>query len=431
MLYNFPSSAGRTRILVLSDSFLPHAGGSREYYGNIYRSLVELGSSEVTILTKKVPGWREFDLTASTQLFRIKRRFTPLASWKYHELPKGMGPFLEAAWHVLRYSPAIVHAGDLYPPGLIALMLKRAVGIPYVIYCHGEEITQTDRYRYQPLIRNRIYENADAVVAASEFARQNLLRIGVQSKKICKITPGVHAERFVPKAHIASELRQRYGIAGKRVILTVARLIQRKGHRVTLQALLRIRDEIRDVHYVIVGTGPEESSLRQLVRQSGLAERVTFAGYVAKDDLPGFYGLCDVMVMPNRQEVDGDVEGFGIVFLEASAAGKPVIGGKTGGAGEAIAEGVTGYLVNPDDPDELATVLRRLLLDQKLREKLGQAGAQRARSDFNWKSRSEALGKVNRMILSGHEIEMGEDDRSPTISGQLAHESVIVPKIGR
>src|ERR1700730_720478 len=101
------------KILMLTDSFLPHAGGSREYYNNIYQQLVALGDSEVTILTKKIPGWKEFDRGASKEFFQIKRRFKPLASWKYHELPKGLGPFMSAAWHALRYSPAIVHAGDL------------------------------------------------------------------------------------------------------------------------------------------------------------------------------------------------------------------------------------------------------------------------------------------------------------------------------
>jgi phosphatidylinositol alpha-1,6-mannosyltransferase len=427
--HKFPSSAARTRVLLLTDSFLPHAGGSREYYSNIYRSLVELGDSEVTILTKKVPGWQEFDLAASTEFFHIKRRFKPLTSTKYHELPRGVGPFLDAAWQALRYSPAIVHAGDLYPPGLTAMILKRVLGIPYVVYCHGEEITQLDRYRYQPLIRDRIYKSADAVVAASEFARQNLQRIGVEDRKICKITPAVHADRF-GLGLASTGLLQRYDLAGKSIVLTVARLVQRKGHRIVLQALSKICNEIPNVHYVIVGTGPEESNLRRLVQQSGLAERVTFAGYVLRDELPGFYSLCDVMVMPNRQEEDGDLEGFGMVFLEASAAGKPVIGGRTGGANEAIAEGITGFLVNPDDPDELAVTLRRLLLNRELRDKLGEAGAQRARADFDWKSRAEALHRVNHLILSGHDVGIGSEDRPSQVSGHLAAESAAARKCG-
>jgi phosphatidylinositol alpha-1,6-mannosyltransferase len=378
---------------------LPHAGGSREYYNNIYRNLVELDDSQVTILTKKVPGWEEFDRMASSKLFHVKRRFKPLRSWKYHELLKGVGPFVDAMWHALRYSPDIMHAGDLYPPGLIALILKKILGLPYVVYCHGEEITQTDRYRYQPRMRDRIYKGADGVVANSDFAVRNLLRIGVCEERICKITPGVDCIRFRPMPP-NTDLQKRHGLEGKVVVLTVARLIPRKGHVVVMKAFARLCNEFPDAHYLIVGTGPEESRLRQLAMKLNLGSRVTFAGYVSADQLPDVYSLCDIMVMANRQEADGDVEGFGIVFLEANAAGKPVIGGRTGGAVEAIEEGKTGFLVNPDDDQELAGVLRQLVSNRQLREKLGQAGIRRVRSDFTWKSRAEALRKLNSRILS-------------------------------
>jgi phosphatidylinositol alpha-1,6-mannosyltransferase len=388
----------RMKILMLADSFLPHAGGSREYYNNIYRNLVDLGDSEVTILTKKIPGWKGFDNIASMQFFRIKRRYKPLASWKYQELPKGLGPFLDAVWHALRYSPAIVHAGDLYPPGVTAMILKKLLGLPYVVYCHGEEIPQLDHYKYQPLVRNRIYLNADAVIAASEFTRNNLVKLGVPESRICKIVPGVDSTRFRPMPR-RTDLLQRYGLAGKTVVLTVARLVPRKGHQAALNAFAKVCDDIPNAHYLIVGTGPEEPRLRQMVQGAGLSERVTFAGYVAAEQLPDIYNLCDIMLMPNRQEKDGDVEGFGIVFLEANAVGKPVIGGRTGGAAEAIANGSTGFLVNPDDPEEIAGILRQLLLDPGLRERLGAAGVRRVRSDFSWESRARILRSLNLDIL--------------------------------
>jgi phosphatidylinositol alpha-1,6-mannosyltransferase len=394
------------KILMLTDSFLPHAGGSREYYNNIYRNLVDLGDSEVTILTKKIPGWKEFDKIASTQFFRIRRRYKPLASLKYQELPKGFGPFLDAAWHALHYSPDIVHAGDLYPPGVTAMILKKLLGLPYVVYCHGEEITQTDHFRYQPRVRNRIYKYADAVVANSDFARQNLLRIGVAEERIHKITPGVDFTRFRPMPP-RTDLLKRYRLEGKIVLLTVARLVPRKGHRVALQAFEKVSREVPDAHYLIVGRGPEEGRLRQFVQDADLSDRVTFAGFIPGTELPDIYNLCDIMLMPNRQAEDGDVEGFGIVFLEANAVGKPVIGGRTGGAAEAIADGSTGFLVNPDDPDEIAGRLRQLLLDPGLRERLGAAGVRRVRSDFSWETRARILRSVNFEILkrNGRKLE--------------------------
>jgi phosphatidyl-myo-inositol dimannoside synthase len=411
------TSAHRTRILLLTDAFLPHAGGSREYYHNIYTKLVELGDSQITLLTKKNPGWEEFDRTASTEHFRIIRRFKPLRSLKYQELPKGLGPFLGAAWQAMRFSPAIVHAGDLYPPGLTAMTLKKLLGLPYIVYCHGEEIPQLDRYKYQPRVRNRIYMNADAVIAASEFTRRNLIRLGLPDDRICKIVPGVDSERFRPMPR-RSDLVQRFGLQGKVVVLTVARLVPRKGHRIALEAFSKVCREVPAVHYLIVGTGPEESRLRQMVSEAGLGERVTLAGYVPAEQLPDIYNLCDIMMMPNRQESDGDVEGFGIVFLEANAAGKPVIGGRSGGAIEAIAEGKTGYLANPEDPNELAMILRRLLLNQSLREELGREGARRARTEFSWTSRARILRALNQTVLRKYgllnEIDERVAERSPS-----------------
>jgi phosphatidylinositol alpha-1,6-mannosyltransferase len=423
------SADARTRILVLTDSFLPHSGGSREYYNNIYRNLVDLGDSEVTILTKKMPGWEEFDRLASKEFFRIKRRYKPLASLKYQELPKGLGPFLDATWHALRYSPSIVHVGDLYPPGVIAMTLKKIFGLPYVAYCHGEEVTQTENYRYQPRVRNQIYRCADAVVANSEFARQNLLRLGVQERRIYKITPGVDCARFRPIPP-SKELVDSYKLKDKIVILTVARLIPRKGHKIALEAFAKISKEIPDAHYLIVGTGPEEPRLYKIVQDFELNDRVTFAGHVAAEQLPAIYGLCDLMLMPNRQDEGGDVEGFGMVFLEANAAGKPVIGGRTGGTVEAIINEVTGFLVDPNNPDEVAGILRRLLLDRLLRIKVGEAGAKRARTDFSWKTRADVLRRINLDILgrSGEGMEprahslQSSDDPSCHGIGQLSME---------
>jgi phosphatidylinositol alpha-1,6-mannosyltransferase len=388
----------RLKLLLLTDSFLPHAGGSREYYFNAYRNLVELGESEVTVLTKKIPGWEKFDEESCTETFRIHRSFKPLNSWKWYELPKGILPLLTTVWYVMRESPAILHAGDLYPQGVIAMTLKQICGLPYVVYCHGEEIPQINRFRYQPRIRDRIYKNADAVIAASEFTRQNLLGLGVPEERIHKIIPGVVSERFAT-ARMLRDPRTIHGLEGKNIILTVARLIPRKGHRVVLQAMAELANEIPNVHYLIVGRGSEESSLREAAQELGLSEKVTFSGYVPEDQLVDYYHACDIMVMPNCEAANGDVEGFGIVFLEANAAGKPVIGGNTGGAAEAIEDGITGFLVNPNSPRDVALALKRLLLDRGLRQKMGAAGAERVRKEFNWKTRAEALSKLNRSIL--------------------------------
>jgi phosphatidylinositol alpha-1,6-mannosyltransferase len=166
-----------------------------------------------------------------------------------------------------------------------------------------------------------------------------------------------------------------------------------------LRAFASLCREFPEAHYLIAGTGPEEQKLRQLTGQLGIQERVTFTGYVASETLPSFYHLCDIMLLANRKEPNGDVEGFGIVFLEANAAGKPVIGGRSGGAIEAVADGVTGRLVDPDASMQLETALRELLENPNVRQTMGAAGRRRVESEFNWKQRAQSLDEVNRHVL--------------------------------
>jgi phosphatidylinositol alpha-1,6-mannosyltransferase len=376
-------------ILLLTDAFLPHAGGSRVYYYNLYRHLTEQFSDKVTILTKKVPGWKEFDSRASTDSLRLIRRYRPLHDLKYYKLPRIVPPLIDAV-RLVRSNPVdLIHAGDLFPQGVIAMWIRKALGVPYVVYCHGEDLTQADHRRYQPRMRDAIYQCAERVIAANEFARRNLIRIGIPESKIVKILPGVDNVRFSPRP-ANPELVRRLGLQGKTVLLSVARLVARKGHSFVLQALARIRDKVPPFHYLIVGDGPEKTAISSLASELGLSKDLHLLGEVTDDQLPDFYRLCDLFVLANR-DVEGDLEGFGMVFLEANAAGKPVVGGRTGGTSDAVLENFTGMLVDPENPDELAGALELLLNNPSLRYRLGNCGRERAVNEFCWHAQARLL----------------------------------------
>lgn len=385
------------KILLMTDSFLPHAGGSRVYYHNLYKGMTQRFSDRVIVLTKKVPGWQEFDKEESNSSLKIVRKYHPLPNHRYRQIPRGLLSFLEALRLLLLERPNVAHCGDLFPPALVGLLLKQFFGLPYLVYCHGEEITQIDRRHYQPLVRDHIYRNADGVVAASSFAQQNLIRIGVSPDRIRQITPGVDCDRFQPRPRNAG-LVQRHGLEDKRVLLTVGRLVRRKGHEVVLRAFSALAPEFPDLRYVIVGEGPEREGLERQCKELGISDRVLFVGGISNEELPDFYNLCDIFVMTNR-ESRGDIEGFGMVFLEASASGKPVVGGLSGGAGQAIQHGVTGLLVDPENSVEVASNLKRLLLDPSLMQRMGTAGLRRVREEFGWESRSRALRDFSLEIL--------------------------------
>jgi phosphatidyl-myo-inositol dimannoside synthase len=385
------------RIALLTDEFLPHAGGSRIYYYNLFRRISTMGD-EVTILTSKVSGWREFDNKEQTKFFRIKRNFRSLRDLSYSQLPKVVGPMLISVAFSIFHRPNVLHSGDLYPPGVIAIILQKLLGIPFIAYCHGEDITLTDERRFQPRLRNMIYRSANAIIANGDFAVQNLSRIGIESKKIHKITPGLDVSSFYPDTS-NMELRQQYGIDGELVLMTVARLVSRKGHSRVIRALAKLRSGIPPFKYVIVGRGPLEAELRALTAQLNLEDRVVFAGFVADDALNRHYNLADIVVMPNTGD-DGDVEGFGMVFLEANATGKPVIGGRSGGTAEAILDKETGFLVDPSDDQELHNALYALLTDGELRRRMGLAGLQRVQTEFSWESRAAELRTISHAVTA-------------------------------
>lgn len=387
-------------ILVTADSFLPHSGGSRVYYANLYKNLIAQYPDVVTILTRKVPGWQDFDAQETTPNFIIRRRLRPLPNWKVWQLPKAIPPFLQAGWALFKNNYSCLHCGDLFPQAFNGVWLKRLFGVPLLVYCHGDEISQTDQRRHQPKVRDFIYRNADAIVAANQFSIEKLRRIGIDSARLHKITPGVDLEQFEPKPR-KQELIDRYGLAGKMVLLTVARLVPRKGHALVLRALPAVISKFPNVRYLIAGSGPEYPKLQQMATTLGLSQIVTFLGDVEHSEITDIYNVCDVFVMVNRLEESGDVESFGMVFTEAGAMGKPVIGGRSGGTFEAVLENRTGYLVDPNSAEELSHRIETLLSSDQLRMEMGNEGRKRVITEFSWKSRATDLREITADLAAG------------------------------
>jgi len=388
----------RIHHLAMADSYLPHSGGSRVYYANLYKNLLLAYPDTVTLLTKKVPGWQEFDRTESTERFRIIRRFRPLPNWKYQQLPKALPQLVHAAGTILTGTYDCLHCGDLFPQALNGVFLRKLFHLPLIIFCHGDEISQTDKRRYQPKVRDFIYRHADAIIAANQFAYEGLVRIGIPKVRIRKLTPGVDLEHFQPGPR-NPQLIEQYGLAGKKVLLTVARLVSRKGHKIVLQALPKVLRTVPDLKYLIAGEGPEKAHLEQMVGELGLGDIVTFVGDISHQSIREFYNACDVFVMVNRLDPDGDVESFGMVFTEANAMGKAVIGGRSGGAVEAVVEGQTGFLVDPDSAEEVAERLITLLTSEELAQRMGSAGLRRVHADFNWITRAHALREISAELV--------------------------------
>jgi len=364
-------------ILVITELFLPTKGGTAIWFDEVYR---RLGDREVHILAADVPGAAEIDSVHRNTIHRVS--FKRYGWLKPESLLIYARLLFVGLWLTLRYRIRVIHAGRVLPEGIVGWLIARLTGKPIMIYAHGEEITtwrQSGKFKAMRFA----YRRSDRVIANSDFTRGELLKLGVSPDRIILISPGVDVERFrpgLPAEHVRASIGLR---KDQKLILSVGRLSRRKGFDSVIHALPELIESGLDVVYALIGIGEDHDYLLGLAQASGVADRVHLLGHVSPADLPLWYNACDLFAMPNRA-IDGDTEGFGMVFLEAAACGKPSIAGDAGGTGAAVEDGITGCRVNGEDRAQVAASLKNLLSDPELSQRLGQAGHDRANRDFSW-----------------------------------------------
>lgn len=365
------------RYLVLTELFLPTKGGTAVWFDEVYR---RLGGKEIHIVTADVPGAREYDAGHPNSVHRLNLKRVP---WLR---PESLGMYLKffgkSLWLALTNRFDAIHAGRALPEGLVAWLVARLTGRPVVIYAHGEELTGWGKGNKYRAMRFAL-RHADTVIANSDFTRDTLIGMGVGPERIVMIHPGVDVERYRPGLPF-QDLRDGLGLKpGAQLVLSVGRLSRRKGFDTVIRCMPRLVEAGLDVHYAVIGIGEDRDYLGALVAEHGLGDRVHLLGHVPMDDLPRWYNACDLFVLANR-DIAGDTEGFGIVYVEAAACGKAAIAGKAGGTGSAVLDQVTGLRVSADGSDEVLRALLALLPDQNMRDTMGAAGLERARSSLSW-----------------------------------------------
>lgn len=383
-------TGGRTSLLkslLISNAYFPpQVGGISAMMAALFE---HLGPARVCCLTG-VPGPRG---ASGEQIGRVYRR---PAAFRLPRGRKAVARGLALTEIMVRDRPRAVQIAVI-DDGHFGVWLKRWLHLPFLVYAHGNDILRVLQGVW-PRQRTDL-QAADRVVANSRFTAGLVEQTGVDPRRIHVIHPGCDAERFRPHP-VDPALRERLlgPRAGGPVMLTVGNLVERKGHDMVIQALPQVLRRIPAATYLIVGEGPHRDALDHLARAAGVRDRVVFAGRVETGDLPAVYALSDVFVMPSRvRPAECDVEGFGLVFLEANACGKPVIGGRTGGIPEAIVDGETGFLVDPESPADIGERLVTVLVDQERAETMGQQGRDRVKSDFSW---AGAAAQVQDLITS-------------------------------
>jgi phosphatidyl-myo-inositol dimannoside synthase len=257
--------------------------------------------------------------------------------------------------------------------------------IPRDILCHGMDLLEPSRsLRYRMLLYHTL-RSASLVIANSQFTGEAARRLGARAEQIAVIPPGVDPDRFRPGPR-QTALLERHRIADSSpIVLSLGRLVARKGFDLVMRALPQVLTSFPETVYLVAGDGPDRHRLETFAAALGVKSQVRFTGALADEELPAYYNCADLFAMPSRYiESEGDVEGFGMVFLEAGCSGVPVVGGKSGGIQDAVVDGITGYLVDPESPQECAAKIIALLSDPELGKRMGAAARRRALDQFQW-----------------------------------------------
>jgi phosphatidylinositol alpha-1,6-mannosyltransferase len=273
--------------------------------------------------------------------------------------------------------------GASAPLGLLAPALRAAGAERIVASTHGHEVGWAMLPAARQALR-RIGTSCDVITYLGEYTRGRVAGAFGPRARLRQLPPGVDIETFHPRLD-GSVVRARYGLTGRPVIVCVSRLVPRKGQDTLVRALPAIRRAVPDAALLLVGQGRYQNELAELARRMGIAEHVVLTGGVPQRELPEHYAAGDVFAMPCRTRRGGmDVEGLGIVYLEASAVGLPVLAGDSGGAPDAVLEGQTGFVVPGRDETVVADRLVTLLRDPELRARMGAAGRAWVERDWPW-----------------------------------------------
>ncbi|MDG4765170.1 glycosyltransferase family 4 protein [Solwaraspora sp. WMMD406] len=376
------------RTLLVTNDFPPRPGGIQSFVHNL---AVRQPADSVVVYASSHPGAAEFDAAQPFEVIRDATTMllpTPAVARRTAALARARG--CDTVWF-----------GAAAPLGLLADGLRRRAGVTRAVaQTHGHEVGWAMLPGARAALR-RIGHGVDVVTYLGEYTRQRLDRVLHGRTELCRLAPGVDVAAYHPDVD-GARIRTRYGLADRPVAVCVSRLVARKGQDTLIRAWPQVLRRVPDAVLLIVGGGPYRARLDRLARQAGVAGAggarrggVVFTGSVPWEELPEHYAAGDVYAMPCRTRRRGlDVEGLGIVYLEASATGLAVVAGDSGGAPDAVRDGETGYVVNGRDLPAVADRVAGLLADRDLARRLGAAGRAWVERDWRWDTQAQRMATL-------------------------------------
>ena len=367
-------------LLLVTNDLGPRAGGIETFILGLLMEISHHGipGDQIVIYTSSQPGDRAFD----------QELFDKHGIVVIRDRAKILLPSPRVNRDVIKvmrtYKSQIVWFGAAAPLGWMSGALRRAGVERIVTLSHGHEVWWSKVFPFS-LIMRRIGSNVDVLTYLGEFTRDAIRPALGDHPRLVHIAPGIDTEHFTPGVK-SQELLESFGLTEKKIIVSVGRLVHRKGQDRLIEAMPKILKAIPNAYLFMIGEGPYKRELEKLVAKHNLAQHVRFVGRLNYSQLPEHIRMGDVFAMPSRSRFFGlEVEGLGIVYLEASACGLPVVAGQSGGAPDAVLEGKTGLVVDGTDINEVARACVEILSDLDNAKKMGLAGRSWIESDWDWK----------------------------------------------
>jgi phosphatidylinositol alpha-1,6-mannosyltransferase len=361
-------------LFVVTNDFPPRIGGINYYVDQMMR---RFAPGSVTVFSSRHEGWEAFDRDYPHDVIRLDTGMmlpTPGVRRRLHD-------------ELRARKPDVVAFGATWPLAHMGPSITRKLGIPYIGFTHGLELTGT----LVPGLLGHIGRDAALLTAVSIWAQKALERSFGWEGRMELLPSGIDTDQFHPGVSDAV-VRERHALGDAPVVCCVSRLVARKGQDMLIRALPQIAREVPEVKLLIVGSGPYDDTLRKLAAGTGVGDRVVFTGAAPYHELPAYFRAGDVFAMPCRLRWFGfDVEALGAVFLQGAAVGRPVIAGDSGGAPEAVIPGQTGLVVDPDRTGPMAEAITSLLLDPTRARAMGKAGAVWVHTEWTWEKMADRL----------------------------------------
>jgi len=372
-----------TQTLLVTNDFPPRPGGIQSYLEQFVLRLASVGQ-EIVVYAPRWKGSVDYDAAAPVRIVRHPRSLM---------LPEpGVARRMRAL--IAEHGIETVWFGAAAPLALLAPQARAAGAVRVVASTHGHEVG----WSMLPVARaalRRIGESTDVITYVSGYTRDRFASAFGPRARLEHLPPGVDTDRFHPDPGARAELRKRYGLGDRPLAVCVSRLVPRKGQDMLIRAWPEIRRRVDGAALVIVGGGPYAGALRRIAHRSGAEPDVVFTGGVGASELPAHYAMADVFAMPCRTRGAGlDVEGLGIVFLEASATGVPVVAGRSGGAPETVCDGETGRVVDGRDLDGIVGAISSLLGDPHRAATMGTAGRAWISRHWSWDAHTARLAAM-------------------------------------